>query len=885
MPIFRQSSCLLYPVIVLLGILVPESRILSEEPGDGLGAYVDFIKPVFKDRCYACHGALKQKAGLRLDTAELIRSGADGDMVVHGNDPGRSELVRRLRAGDPDDRMPPEGEPIGEETIRLIEKWIAAGSPGPVAEKPEADPAAHWAFQPPEAPALPAVDGADGNPVDLFLARKYREAGIIPVERAPEETLVRRIYLDLLGLPPTREDFDAYFSMPEATRWDRLVDQLLLSPHYGERWGRHWMDVWRYSDWYGLGEQLRYSQKHIWHWRDWIIESLNDDKGYDRMIVEMLAGDELAPGDPDTLRATGFLARNYYLFNRTTWLDMTIEHVGKGFLGLTLNCAKCHDHKYDPVSQKNYYQFRAIFEPHQIRLDPVPGHLSVESGGIPRAFDAHPEAATYLHIRGDEKNPDTGHPIEPGLPEIIAGPQGLAAQRVSLKPEEYYPGIRRHVLDDRLAECDRRIESLRERIRNSGMDTGSADSRRNELARLEMESALQKDLAERSFRLASWEAERERVFSGVDSGPAIEAGKRAVAAWKNREMTLVSWQVAAARLELHDVSEEQKADIQHKLDKALEKLKVLTGKEDWPADYPVHRPALKALESPAETEESRRKPFPDHSTGRRLALARWIASNDNPLTARVAVNHVWMRHFGEPLVPSVEDFGRRQPSPELQDLLDFLAVDFMESGWHLKDLHRIILTSEAWRRGGMVPQDHPSHTADPDNSLFWKRNPVRMESQVIRDSVLHLASALDLSIGGPSVKADAQGPPHRRSLYFLHSRDDQNPFLVQFDDADIERCYRRDESIIPQQALAMANSSLTLNMAARIAANILEQSGGRSIPVGDFIREAFLTVLGRAPMPDETRECIGQLQELPDERARIVLIHALLNHNDFITIR
>ena len=191
-----------------------------------------------------------------------------------------------------------------------------------------------------------------------------------PAERS---LLLRRVYLDLIGLPPTREEMQAFLGDKSPDAYEKVVDRLLASPQYGERWGRHWMDVWRYSDWWGLGAELRNSQKHIWHWRDWIVESLNEDKGYDRMLREMLAADELYPTDPDALRATGFLARHYFIFNRTTWLDETVEHTGKAFLGLTFNCCKCHDHKYDPFSQADYYRFRAIFEPYQIRTDNVPG--------------------------------------------------------------------------------------------------------------------------------------------------------------------------------------------------------------------------------------------------------------------------------------------------------------------------------------------------------------------------------------------------------------------------------------------------------------------------------------------------------------------------------
>ena len=224
----------------------------------------------------------------------------------------------------------------------------------------------------------------------------------------------------MIGLPPTLAEIRAFEADDSPRAREAVVERLLASPHYGERWARHFMDIWRYCDWWGLDGQLRYSQKHIWHWRDWIVESLNADKGYDRMIVEQLAGDELAPTDTDTLRATGFLARNYYLFNRTTWLDDVIEHTSKAFLGLTLNCAKCHDHKYDPLTQVDYYAWRAIFEPYHARLDELPGEIDLEKNGLPRVFDLHLDRPTYVHRKGDEKNPDQSRVIAPAVPVALA---------------------------------------------------------------------------------------------------------------------------------------------------------------------------------------------------------------------------------------------------------------------------------------------------------------------------------------------------------------------------------------------------------------------------------------------------------------------------------
>ena len=368
--------------------------------------YTKDIKPLLKERCYACHGALKQKAGLRLDTVTAIKAGGDeGDAT--------QLLIQRVTTTDKHDLMPPEGEgsKLNADQVAKLKAWIASGSPGPADEQPEADPRAHWAYQPPK---------AAGPSIDALLAARLASKNLKPQPQAMPEIWLRRVYLNLLGLPPTPEQITAFLRDPSTTARQRVVDHLLSSPQYGERWGRHFMDIWRYCDWYGLGDQLRHSQKHLWHWRDWIIESLNADKGYDRMIMEQLAADELAPEDRDNLRATGFLARSYYLFNRTTWLDETIEHTSRAFLGVTMQCVKCHDHKYDPIEQADYYRLRAVFEPMHVRLDPWPGEVDFGKNGLPRVFDLHLDRPTFRHVRGDEKNEDKARALSAGIPSVLS---------------------------------------------------------------------------------------------------------------------------------------------------------------------------------------------------------------------------------------------------------------------------------------------------------------------------------------------------------------------------------------------------------------------------------------------------------------------------------
>jgi hypothetical protein len=330
------------------------------------------------------------------------------------------------------------------------------------------------------------------------------------------------------------------------------------------------------------------------------------------------------------------------------------------------------------------------------------------------------------------------------------------------------------------------------------------------------------------------------------------------------------------------------------LAKAATRLQAIAAGE--PVEYQSVKVTRKALETPAHTADDYPATYPAASTGRRLALARWLTAAENPLTARVAVNHVWLRHFGEPLVESVFDFGRRADKPRHADLLDYLAAEFIESGWSFKHLHRLMVTSQVYRlQSSKAGADPATLAQDPTNQFYWRMNSRRMESQLVRDSLLHLADALDLQLGGPSVPAD--GTSRRRSLYFLHSRDDQNLFLTMFDDADLLQCYRRSESIVPQQALALSNSELALEMAEKIARQI-EQETEADEPMPAFIERAFLTMLARAPDPEEVEACQQFVADLSEAfaargiaadarpaRVRTRLTAALLNHNDFITIR
>jgi cytochrome c553 len=330
-------------------------------------------------------------------------------------------------------------------------------------------------FETVDRPAVPAVRAGSWvrNPIDAFIASEHEARGLKPRPEAGKEVLLRRVYLDLIGLSPTPEEQRAFLADTGSDAYEKVVKRLLDDPRHGERWGRHWMDVWRYSDWAGWsgGNQIRDSKPHIWRWRDWIVESLNRDKGYDRMVIEMLAADEAAPLDADALRATGFLVRNFKMLSREQWMEDTIKHTAQAFLGVTMGCAKCHDHMTEAISQADYYRMRAIFDPHNVRTDKISGQLDTAKDGIVRAFDKSPEERTYLLVRGDERHPDTNRVMEAGVPAALCGTTALAkvGGKFDLAPVKLptfaaQPDSREFVIKDTIAASERTLADAREAL-------------------------------------------------------------------------------------------------------------------------------------------------------------------------------------------------------------------------------------------------------------------------------------------------------------------------------------------------------------------------------------------------------------------------------------
>jgi len=863
--------------------------LLALGPQEAAPAAPDFtrdVRPILQAHCVRCHGPQKAKGQLRLDApGPAFRGGASGKVILPGKSL-ESPIIRVLLETSPDDRMPKDAAPLTPGQISLLRAWIDAGAAWP--ESPSVGDAAapappHWAYQKPvrhDAP-VPRDPSWIRNPIDRYVAAARDARKLSPRPEAPPAVLLRRVYLDLVGVPPSREDLLAFLADQSPGAYERVVDRLLADPRHGERWGRHWMDVWRYSDFSEFEQnEILSSQRHLWRWRDWIVDSLNADKGYDQMVVEMLAGDEVAPLDPATLRATGFLARNYYKLNRNVWLDSAVEHTVKAFLATTLNCARCHNHFFDPLLQDEYYQLRAFFEPYDVRIDPVPGETDPVRDGLTRVYDAHAEAPTYLFVRGEERNVDPSRVLSPMVPRALGGrPAGVEA--VPVPTPARTPGKQAFVRRDLRAAAEREATRERKRlddaleaiVRIEGAIADAADRTKREQERqaaLEELPALvlgaQLGEANRDALAATLEAEEIEDAGDGSSERFLAAARRAQAAQRAQGLLQARRTQQAARRALAKLKDDKKRD---ELRKMLAE-----------ADQAV-RAAEALAAQPAGTAFTRRTiaTYPDRSTGRRLALARWIADRENPLTARVAVNHVWLRHFGRGLVPSTFDFGTQGQRPSHPELLDWLALEFMEQGWSLKKLHRLIVTSATYRMDSTP--EAAALAADPEDQALWRMAPRRLEAEAVRDAVLFVTGRLDPARGGPEIDEAQGSTSRRRSLYFRHNPEKRMEFLAIFDGASATECYSRTHTIVPQQALALLNSTLALDSAAVLADALGATAGDEA----SFVEAAFETVLSRTATPQESRACRAFLGSPDRARTRKDLVHALLNHHEFVTIR
>jgi len=848
---------------------------------------------VLAERCMGCHTGKFKKSGLDLSTRELALLGGDrGPAIVPGK--AKASLLYRVAGHLAEPHMPLAAAKLPDAELRVLEEWIDGGAAYVLETKVEKLPPLpdHWSFRKPVRPAVPAVAKPVWvkNPIDAFVAAERDKRKLLPVGEADPRILLRRVYLDLVGVPPTADELNKFAADRSPKAYDAIVDRLLADPRYGERWGRHWMDIWRYSDWYGWrkGNDVRNSARFMWRWRDWIVESLNENKGYDRMILEMLAADEVAPEDTKALRATGFLARNYAKYDRDGWMQDAVDHTAMGMLGITVKCARCHDHKFDPIQQEEYYQFRAFFEPYDVRVDRVPGETDIEKDGLARVFDADGQRPTYLYIRGDLQQPKKDAPLTATVPRLFGLGLGKI-EPVTLPLDSYYPDHRRFVQSDLMAKAKADVERAEAELTKQQAEYG----------------AIEKEVASQSMAQGY-----EKMRAASDE---LTLAKKALEAAKENVIALAA-RIAADNAKFASPPDSAYETLAIEARKAERKAGILKADEDVMRAQMDFNKALKAKTpdekligaaqkrlAAATTALTQAKDgyhpvgqvYENRSTGRRTALAKWIGSPDNPLTARVAVNHLWLRHFGRPLVPTVFDFGLNGKPPTHPALLDWLATEFVSSGWSMKAMHRLMVTSATYRmRSSAGTENHPGTTADPENDSLWRMNPRRMEAEAVRDSILALSGELDYTMGGPEIDETKGLESKRRSIYFRHSPDTQMEFLKTFDGPNPVECYARNESVVPQQALALANSQLSVEKARVLAAKI-----GTGTPSAAFVKAAFETILGRPPSGEELAVGERFLQRQPEllanwqvaaapaVRARENFVHVLLNHNDFVTIR
>jgi mono/diheme cytochrome c family protein len=772
--------------------------------------YVRDVKPLFAEHCFRCHGASQHKSELRMDTAAFALKGGDNGPALKPGNSADSLLVKLLKGTHPDlARMPYKKPPLSEGQITLVEEWIQQGAKAPADEAPES--AKHWAFVSPLHGPPPVVKQADWprSPVDNFILARLETDSIKPSPEADRATLIRRLSLDLTGLPPTVAQTDEFTQDQRPDAYERAVERLLASPHFGERWARHWLDVARYADSSGYSID---APRSIWKYRDWVINAVNRNLPFDQFVIEQLAGDLLPNATQDQKIATGF-HRNTQInqeggidpvqFQAESVLDR-VSTTGTAFLGLTIGCAQCHDHKFDPLSQKEFYQMFAFFN-----STVEDGHGQSAPGGQ-LEIPGETEAMEDLHKELAEAEAELGRFLDIKSSEVVKWEQSLTPEQTAkLKPKI------RDVL--KIPFAKRTITQKRAVYAVFHKDD--------------------KEFKERDMKLANLEKRQPKPVT-----------------------TLVMKERSEPRESFIFI----KGDFTRKGDPVT------------PGVPAILHPFKPAHEAPA--------------LANRLDLARWIVDPQNPLTARVIVNRVWLQYFGRGLVETENDFGTQGSLPSHPELLDWLATELIAQNWDLKKIHRLIVTSATYRQSSRVRSELA--TSDPNNRLLARQSRLRLDAEIVRDVGLSASGLLNEKIGGPSVyppqpngvmtlgqvKRDWKPSPgadrYRRGMYTYFWRATPHPALAVFDAADgFSACTRRLRSNTPLQALTLLNDEAFVEMAQALATRLLKEGPKTE---SERIALAFRLCLARQPAPAEKQRLaellhkeFGALKQAPLEAAAL----------------
>jgi mono/diheme cytochrome c family protein len=873
---------------VLLTIALAASARADKPTPQAVEFFEKSVRPVLVEKCVSCHGPKSKRGGLRLDSRKAMLEGGDTGPAIVAGQPDKSLLIQAVRR-EGELKMPPKGkDPLTRAEIDALAAWVKMGAPWPEGESKPAVSSAeearknHWSFRPVNRPAVPDVSANEWprNVVDRFVLARLEAKKLAPSAEADRRTLIRRVTFDLTGLPPTPEEVDAFVNDKSPDVYERLIDRLLSSPAYGERWGRHWLDVARYADTKGyvFTEERRFP--YAYTYRDYAVRSFNEDLPYDRFVLEQLAADLLPLGeDRRPMAAMGFLTLGRrFLNNVHDVIDDRIDVTSRGLMGLTVTCARCHDHKYDPIPTRDYYSLHGVFasstEPRELplleRLDdskgptPFQTELNARQAKVDAYLkETHAEllpkfrasVGEYLVAtrRGDftERNSramaqrwreylnnagKSHHPVFAPYFAFVALPSDQfatkaaeVARKVAANDDSKKP-INAVVAK---AFAGKAPESLADVTKRYGAIFKDVDDRWQQALK---DAAAKKQPAPEKLPDADAEAVRQILYGpGSPANVPLAEIERHFNRAQRDKLTALRKQVDQWRATSPDAPPRAMILAENGTPAAA---RVLVRGNPGNPGVAVPRQFLEVL-SPG------RKPFTKGSG--RLELAQAIASKDNPLTARVMVNRLWMLHFGKGIVTTPGDFGSRGEPPTHPELLDWLATEFVESGWSVKHLHRLMLLSATYRQ--LSEENDKGAAIDPENSLLWRMNRRRLEFEPLRDALLAAADRLDRRIGGKAVEIAASPYVPRRSIYGFIDRQNLPGVFRTFDLASPDSSTpQRHSTTVPQQALFLMNGPFAIEQAKAFAArpDVVAQKTDEA-----KVKRLYQIAYGRYPDADE----------------------------------
>lgn len=890
------------------------------------------VRPLLVAHCYECHSDKDVKGGLRLDSADGWKKGGDSGIAITPHEPDTSRLIDAVRYGNEDLQMPPDGK-LGPEDIQTLEQWVKDGAIDPRTETTQATHAAvkgmsiedgrkFWSFIPAQLPSVPHPTASTWvkSPIDAFVLSKLEAANLQPAQVADKQTLIRRATFDLTGLPPFPEEVAAFIADDSPDAYEKLIDRLLASPDYGVRWGRHWLDVARYADSNGLDENLAYG--NAWRYRDYVVDAFNNDKPFDRFLKEQIAGDLLPDANVETHIATGFLVLGAKVLAEPDrekldmdTIDEQLDSTGKAFLGLTLGCARCHDHKFDPIKQSDYYGLAAILKStrtfgatntgaikhwneYSFATDEEKESLKKideEIAAKKSAAAAYKNEAT-AKLRADVRSKAAVYlAIAAGVdPDTSLIDLKTLAEPLGLHPRVLHH-CRQHLKfhsDDPLFSKWRELQAI-----------GDSDGIRQYYAALfaTADEALAKAKAANAAATSSGNVELDAVRTALDdtSGFLALPPKPEFAL---DETTLAEYHRLAEIARIAESNAADEASAMSVTDgTVLTSLPIAVRGNHRNLGEAIPRSVPMVMLADGSTLT-----LPENQSGR-LQLAEWMASPQNPLTPRVIVNRIWRWHFGRGLVASTDNFGVLGDKPSNPELLDWLANHFATSGWSIKSLHRLIMLSNVYQMDSQHPRSAEYSVIDPEMLLQWRFRRQRLDVEQIRDAVLQVSGRLDRSFGGKTVPLrnrqfvfDHTSIDHtrygslRRAIYLPVIRNNLYAMFEQFDFPDPTMpTGSRNSTVVAPQALLMMNSDLLLDSADEMARVLLRDRSDDS----QRVTLGYERALSRSATDAEIQQAlefisrisaanpVGEVQRTAELQAWSLFCQNLLSCNEFIYVR